>query len=103
MNEKAQSEEFDEEDDDVVDDDATLVGGEDLDVDKLFRDFEKRKRTTPKTGDPAWRRLEKFREERHTAELVSDFDDYEIGSGVGNELDADTPHTPRGANRRAHG
>ena len=77
MNEKAQSEEFDD-DDDVVDDDATLVGGEDVDVDRLFRDFDKRKRGAPKVGDPAWRRLEKFREEKETAELVSDFDDYDI-------------------------
>ena len=77
MNEKAQSEEFEDEDD-VVDDDATLVGGEDVDVDRLFRDFDKRKRGAPKAGDPAWRRLEKFREEKHTAELVSDFDDYDI-------------------------
>jgi hypothetical protein len=25
--------------------------------------------------------LERYREERHTAELLSDFDDYEIGDG----------------------
>jgi hypothetical protein len=77
MNEKAQSEEFDdEEEDDVVDEDATLVGGDDVDIDRLFRDFDKRKRGSPKAGDPAWRRLEKYREDKHTAELVSDFDDY---------------------------
>ncbi|HYM36483.1 MAG TPA: hypothetical protein VET48_13875 [Steroidobacteraceae bacterium] len=96
MNEKAQSEEFEEDDDDVVDEDATLVGGEDIDVDRLFRDFDKRKRGGPKPGDPAWRRLEKFREERHTAELVSDFDDYDIGG----ELGDDTDHHPKRAARR---
>jgi hypothetical protein len=81
MNEKAQSEEFDDEDDDdVVDEDATLVGGEDVDIDRLFRDFDKRKRGGgAKPGDPAWRRLEKYKEDKHTAELVSDFDDYQIG------------------------
>jgi len=78
MNEKAQSEEFDDEEDDVVDDEATLVGSEDVDIDRLFRDFDKRKRGGPKVGDPAWRRLEKYREDKQTAELVSDFDDYEI-------------------------
>jgi len=86
MNEKAQSEEFDEEDEeDVVDDEATLVGGEDVDIDRLFRDFDKRKRGAAKPGDPAWRRLEKFREEKHTAELVSDFDDYEIDGDADND------------------
>jgi hypothetical protein len=96
MNEKAKSEEY-EDDDDVIDDEATLVGGEDVDVDRLFRDFDKRKRNGVKTGDPAWRRLEKFREEKHTAELVSDFDDYDIHS----EDDLGTP--PSGARHRAHG
>jgi hypothetical protein len=86
MNEKAQSEEF-EDDDDVVDDDATLVGGED-----------KRKRSSPKAGDPAWRRLEKFREEKQTAELVSDFDDYDIDSE-----DDSGGSSRRAARHRAHG
>jgi hypothetical protein len=100
MNEKAQSEEF-EDDDDVVDDEATLVGGEDVDVDRLFRDFDKRKRAGIKPGDPAWRRLEKFREEKHTAELVSDFDDYDIGSDL--EDDGSDRPTPGSARHRAHG
>lgn len=81
MNEKAQSEEFDDEEDDVVDDEATLVGSEDVDIDRLFRDFDKRKRGSPKVGDPAWRRLEKYREDKQTSELVSDFDDYQIDDG----------------------
>jgi hypothetical protein len=32
----------------------------------------------PKGAEPAWRRLERVMEERRTAELLSDFDDYEI-------------------------
>ena len=31
-----------------------------------------------KAGEPAWRRLERIREERQTAEQLSDFDDYDI-------------------------
>lgn len=74
MNEKAQDDEFEEDGDDEL-----LEGPEeDVDVDHLFRDLEKRRRPGVKVGDPAWRRLERYREERHTAELVSDFDDYEI-------------------------
>jgi len=76
MNEKAQEDEFDEDDDELLD-----GADEDVDVDNLFRDLEKRRRSAVKAGDPAWRRLERYREERHTAELVSDFDDYDIDDG----------------------
>jgi hypothetical protein len=75
MNEKAQEDEFE----DDADDDEIVEGGDDVDVEHLFRDLEKRKKSGPKVGDPAWRKLERYREERHTAELVSDFDDYDIG------------------------
>src|SRR5215831_7550508 len=103
MNEKAQSEEFDEEDeDDVVDDEATLVGGEDVDIDRLFRDFDKRKRGAPKAGDPAWRRLEKYKEDKHTAELVSDFDDYQIDGQIDGQLDSEFDEIDGGMNGGAH-
>lgn len=76
MSEKPEAEEFDEEDDAVVD-------SEDLDLDHLIDDIEKRKKSAAKPGEPAWRRLERYREERQTAELLSDFDDYEIGDTDG--------------------
>ncbi len=77
MNEKDETEEF-EEDEDIVE------SGDDVDIDHLFRDMDKRKKGVVKVSDPAWRRLEKYREERHTAELVSDFDDYDVdGSSNG--------------------
>jgi hypothetical protein len=79
MNEKDESEDFE-------DDEEETVGGDEVDIDNLFRDLEKRKKNAAKVGDPAWRRLEKYREERHTADLVSDFDDYDIES-------SDTPST----------
>ena len=85
MNEKAQEDEFDEdENDDEID-----GAGDDVDVDVLFRDMDKRKRAGVKVGDPAWRKLERYREERHTAELVSDFDDYDI---VDNPVDSTDEH-----------
>ena len=74
MSEKPESDDFDEEDDD-----ETAVDPDDLDVDHLIEDLDKRKRTTSKVGEPAWRRLERIREERQTAEQLSDFDDYDIG------------------------
>jgi intein/homing endonuclease len=76
MSEK-DSEEF--EDDEAEE----VVGGDDVDIEFLMQDIDKRKKASPKPGEPAWRRLEKYREEKHTAELLSDFDDYDIGDGEG--------------------
>jgi len=63
---------------DDYEDDEALESGEDFD--KVIRDFEQgRRRGGPKpSGDPAWRKLERLREEKRTAELTSDFDDYDI-------------------------
>jgi hypothetical protein len=84
MNEKPESEEFDEEEDD-----DSAVDSDDLDVDHLIADLDKRKKSAVKAGEPAWRRLERIREERETAEQLSDFDDYEI------EDDDDVVKPPR--------
>jgi hypothetical protein len=73
MSEKPESDEFEEEDAE----DAAPV--DDVDVDHIMRDVESQRRRAPKGAEPAWRRLERVMEERRTAELLSDFDDYEIG------------------------
>ena len=77
MSEKPEDSFEDEEADDVVD------GGEDLDLDRMIRDLDTRKRRSSRApaGEPAWRKLERFLEDRRTAELLSDFDDYDIGDG----------------------
>ncbi|MEX1993577.1 MAG: hypothetical protein WD929_02855 [Steroidobacteraceae bacterium] len=55
---------------------------EDLDVDRLMRDFDTRKRRGARVaGEPAWRKLERIREEKRTAGLLTDFDDYDIDEG----------------------
>jgi hypothetical protein len=36
-------------------------------------------------GEPAWRRLEQRLEQKHTAELISDFEDYDVGDGGGQQ------------------
>jgi len=66
---------------DDFEDEIELDSGED--VDQVIRDFDQsRRRSPPKgSGDPAWRRLEQMREEKRTADLISDFDDYDIGDG----------------------
>ena len=75
MSEKPESEEFEDDEDDAVE-------SEDLDVDRLMDTFDKRKKAGPKPGEPAWRRLERYREDRETAQKLSDLDDYDIGDGA---------------------
>jgi hypothetical protein len=67
--------------DDFEDEDAEEVAGdeESLDVDRLMQDLDKRKRGAPKGAEPAWRKLERMREQKLTSDLLSDFDDYDIG------------------------
>ncbi|MBM4233684.1 MAG: hypothetical protein FJ160_05810 [Gammaproteobacteria bacterium] len=71
MNERPEQEDYSEE--------ADLNSGEDVDQGILDFDTSRRRGAPKPSGDPAWRRLERLREEKHTADLISDFDDYEIG------------------------
>ena len=77
MSEKPESDEFEEED---AEDTAPV---DDVDVDHIMRDVESQRRRAPKGAEPAWRRLERVMEEKRTAELLSDFDDYKIGDADG--------------------
>jgi hypothetical protein len=72
MSEKSESEEFEDEEEPVVEEG-------DVDLDQVIKDLDLAKHRGPKAGDPAWRRLERLFEEKHTAELTSDFEDYDIG------------------------
>ena len=76
MSGSQESEDFeaDDEGEESVDDDG-------LDVDRVIKDMEIAKRRTAKSGEPAWRRLERRMEQQHTAEMISDFEDYDIGDG----------------------
>ncbi len=69
------SDEFEEDDADEV------VGDDDLDLDRAIKDMEIAKRRAVKVGEPAWRRLEQRLEQKRTAELISDIEDYDIGLG----------------------
>lgn len=73
MSEKPE-EEFDDQDNDELTSES-----EDLDLDRVNKDLELAKRRGQKGGDPAWRRLELLMEQKRTAELTSDFEDYDIG------------------------
>jgi hypothetical protein len=86
MSEKPESDEFEEED---AEDAAP--GGDEVDVDHIMRDVESQRRRAPKGAEPAWRRLERVMEERRTAELMSDFDDYQIADADDGAPDADEP------------
>ena len=103
MSEKPESDEFEEEDAEDV-----APGGDEVDVDHIMRDVESQRRRAPKGAEPAWRRLERVMEERRTAELMSDFDDYEIAdaddgaSDVGepDESDDSPAHTAKSARKK---
>lgn len=85
MSEKPEEDFEDGDANDIVD------GGEDLDIDGMMRDLDTHKRrgrgSSSHHADPAWRKLERFLDDQHTAELLTDFDDYDIQS----EDDEDEP------------
>jgi len=83
MSEKSESDEFESEEDD-----EPVIEEGDVDLDQVIKDLDLAKRRGQRAGDPAWRRLERLLEEKRTAELTSDFEDYEVGDG---EDDPDKP------------
>jgi len=68
------SDEYEEEDGEEI------AGDDDLDLDRAIKDMEIAKRRSIKVGEPAWRRLEQRLEQKRTAELISDLEDYDIGT-----------------------
>jgi len=84
MSEKPESDEFEDEEAD-----EPVIEDGDVDLDQVIKDLDLAKRRGQKAGDPAWWRLERLLEEKHTAELTSDFEDYEIGD------DGDSPRKRR--------
>jgi hypothetical protein len=83
MSEKPESDEFEDEEAD-----EPVVGDADVDLDQVIKDLDMAKRRGQKAGDPAWRRLERLLEDKRTAELTSDFEDYDIGVDDEGDLDA---------------
>jgi hypothetical protein len=99
MSEKPESDEFEEDDAEDV-----APGGDDVDVDHIMRDVESQRRRAPKgAAEPAWRRLERVMEERRTAELMSDFDDYEIGDDDEGSEDDAAAHGDKGGKKKKKG
>ncbi len=82
MSEKPESDEFEDEEAD-----EPVAGDADVDLDQVIKDLDLAKRRGQKNGDPAWRRLERLLEDKRTAELTSDFEDYDIGIGEGADED----------------
>ena len=82
--------------DDFEDDEA--ADGDSAQLDHLMKDIDAHKRrSSPKGGEPAWRRLERYLEGKRTAELLSDVDDYDIGDDEPHPASARTarPKRPR--------
>jgi hypothetical protein len=80
MSEKSESDEFEDEEDD-----EPVVEEGDVDLDQVIKDLDLAKRRGQRVGDPAWRRLERRLEEKRTAELTSDFEDYDVGGDDGED------------------
>ena len=80
MSEKSESDEFENEDDD-----EPAIEEADVDLDQVIKDLDLAKRRGQRAGDPAWRRLERLLEEKRTAELTSDFEDYDVGDDGGDD------------------
>lgn len=76
MSEKTEAEEFDEDADELVSE------SDDVDLDRVNKDLEQAKRRGAKGADPAWRRLELLMEQKRTAELLSDFEDYDLDAPI---------------------
>lgn len=74
MIEKQEADEFDEADDELLDSEES----ESVDLMRLTREMDQSRRRSAKQGVPALRKLELLAEQRRTAELLSDFDDYDI-------------------------
>lgn len=72
-----------------------VVGDDDVDLDRAIKDMEIAKRRAVKVGEPAWRRLEQRLEQKRTAELISDFEDYDIGAEPDGTSDNGMPSKPR--------
>ena len=69
-----ESDEFEDEEADEI------VGDDDPDLDRAIKDMEIAKRRSIRAGEPAWRRLEQRLEQKRTAELISNLEDYDLSS-----------------------
>lgn len=75
MKEKQEADDFDDSgEDDALDSDA----GEEVDLARLAKEMDLARRRGARQGIPALRKLELLAEQRRTAELTSDFDDYDL-------------------------
>jgi len=73
MSEKPETDDFDEDADELA------SASDDIDLERVNKDLEMARRRGHKTAaDPAWRRLELLKEQKRVAELLADFEDYEI-------------------------
>ena len=69
-----ESDEFEDEDADEI------VSDDDPDLDRAIKDMEIAKRRSIRAGEPAWRRLEQRLEQKRTAELISNLEDYDLSA-----------------------
>jgi hypothetical protein len=92
MSEKSESDDFeDDPEPPAIEDDGDDEAER---VDRVFKDLDLAKRRSQKAGAaPAWRKLERLLEDKRTAELISDIEDYPIGLDDEEEDSDDAPLT----------
>lgn len=83
------SDEFDEDEED-----ESGPEEEELDLDRAIKDMEIAKRRSVKGASPAWRRLEQRLEQKRTADLISDFEDYDLEDGEDTNSGGQSGKTP---------
>ena len=76
MSDMADESESDAYEDDDIDD--IVEDPEVLDIDHLIEDLESRAKQRNQRDEPAWRRLEKYLEEKRCREDTADFEDFEL-------------------------
>ena len=63
-------------------DDEAILEGDDADLERGNKELDRARRQSSKTGAPALRKLELLMEQKRTAELTSDFEDYDLDEPV---------------------
>jgi hypothetical protein len=67
---------------DDFEDDEAILEGDDADLERGNKELDRARRPSGKSGAAALRRLEQLMEQKRTAELTSDFEDYDLDEPI---------------------
>jgi hypothetical protein len=75
MSEATEHDDSEELDDEEVEE---ILGDDEVDLERVYRDIESAKKRAARKGEPAWRVLEQRRERALTQAQISDLGDYQL-------------------------